>query len=70
MIDLHLSVVDIFQAAGNTDDNSDRFTVSVSAGRMHSSASLTTNTFTLSYPGALLDENELKQRGTEICLPL
>ena len=50
---------DIFHAAGKTDDNKDRFTISVSTGRMQGSASLITDMVTLLNPGALLDEKDI-----------
>ena len=50
---------DIFHATGKTDDNKDRFTMSVSTGKMQESASLITDMVTLSSPGALLDENDI-----------
>ena len=39
---------DIFQAVGKTDDNKDRFTIFVSTGRIHGSASLITDIDTFS----------------------
>ena len=44
---------DVFQAAGKTDDNKERFIVSVRIGRIQGKASLMTVIGILSYPGAL-----------------
>ena len=41
---------DIFQAAGKTDDNKERFTISVKIGRIQGKASLMTDIGILSYP--------------------
>ena len=61
---------DIFHAAGKTDDNKDRFTMSVSTGRMQGSASLITDMVTLSNP-LLLESSSLSSlfalRSAYIC---
>ena len=49
---------DIFHAAVKTDDNKDRFTMSVSTEKKQGSVFLITDMATLSNPGALLDEND------------
>ena len=46
---------DIFREAGNTENNKEWFTMSVSAGKIHGKASLITDIGTLSWPGTLLD---------------
>ena len=48
-----------FHAAGKTEDNNERFTMSVKVGRILGRASLITNIGILSYPGALLDGKDI-----------
>lgn len=49
---------DIFQEAGNTEDNNKRCTMSFNAGKIHGKGSLMIAIGTLSYPGALLDSKD------------
>ena len=49
----------IFQEAGNTEDNNEWFTMSVNADKIHGKASLMIAIGTLSYPGTLLDWKDI-----------
>ena len=49
----------IFQATGKTDDNKERFTISVRIGKIQGKASLMTDIGILSHPGALSDGNDI-----------
>lgn len=49
----------MFKWDGETDDNRNQFTMSVSTGKMRGSESLITDIAMLSWPGALLDEKDI-----------
>lgn len=49
----------MFKWDGETDDNRNQFTMSVSTGKMRGSESLITDIAILSWPGALLDEKDI-----------
>ena len=50
---------DVFQTDGKTDDNKERFAISVINGRIQGKASLMTDIAILSIPGALSDGKDI-----------